>query len=339
MHSIVNGFSHQPTALVPLGTRCLAVIGLVLAVAGCAGGNAAAPTPADPTTASGPNGVVAAQISLPASELFGPVGGKGALWLRDVGSGDVFRIDPKRNKLAATIEIGPGCCLAVGEGAVWAAIPDTDELLRIDPGSNEVTARIGVGRLPQYASVAFGSVWVSNHLGGTVSRIDPKTNQVIANIQIATPPISGPRSLGPGGNHIWVGVPGLGEVVRIDPTSNSVSGALKIRGAGCHDLTTDATTLWLAGGCLDAGEPRTIWKIDTEHIQITATIEPGGNVGTPVLWKGQLWVLTARHLVSIDPTTDQVIEQAAIRGPGGAAVVDGTLWVSSISNVFRLRLT
>jgi YVTN family beta-propeller protein len=338
MRSIVRRPSHQSAALVAAATRFVTVLALMAAVAGCTGDNDAALTEAEPTTAAEPNSVVAAAVSLPTGDLFGPVAGEGALWLRHVGSGDVLRVDPKTNRLAATIEIGPGCCLSVGEGAVWAAIPETHELLRIEPASNQVTTRIGVGQLPQYSSIAFGSVWVSNHLGGTVSRIDPETNQVVANIQIATPPISGPRALGPGGNYMWVGVPGLGEVVRIDPTSNRVSGALKMRGAGCHDLTTDSTTLWLSGGCLDAGEPRTIWKIDTEQMQVTATIEPGGNVGTPVFWKGQLWVLTSHHLISVDPTTDQVSEQAAIRGPGWAAVLDGTLWVSSPPKLLRLHL-
>jgi hypothetical protein len=35
------------------------------------------------------------------------------------------------------------------------------------------------------------------------------------------------------------------------------------------------------------------------------------------------------HLVSIDKETNRVVEQAAIGGPGGAAVANGTLWVSN----------
>jgi hypothetical protein len=99
------------------------------------------------------------------SELFGPVAGEGALWLRDADSGKVFRLDPKKNKLAATLEIGDGCCLAVGEGAVWATIPQTRELLRIDPRRTR--------SLPASASVSSRSTRRScSHRAGspTISR-------------------------------------------------------------------------------------------------------------------------------------------------------------------------
>jgi hypothetical protein len=137
---------------------------------------------------------------------------------------------------------------------------------------------------------------------------------------------------------MWVGVAQRCEIVRIDSATNTVSGALPVPGAGCHDLATDNATLWLAGGCTDAVTPRTIWRIDTQQMKVAATIEPGGDVGAPVLWNGQLWMLTSQHLVSIHPETNRVEERAAIRGPGGATVADGTLWVSSPSKLLKLRL-
>jgi virginiamycin B lyase len=213
-----------------------------------------------------------------------------------------------------------------------------ERLQRIDPASNKVNAEIEVGELPESLAVGFGSVWVSNHRGGTVSRVNPTTNEVVAEVAVSPPGPGGPHFLGPGGDSMWVGVPMRGEVVRIDPATNQPSGAVQIPGAGCHDLATDGVTLWLAGGCLDAVTPRTIWKVNPQLMRIETTIEPGGNVGAPVFWNGQLWMLTEFHLVSIDPKTDEVVEQKAIRGPGVAAVADDTLWVSSGSKLLRLRL-
>lgn len=337
-HEYVAGVA--PRGLPSRLARLLAAT-LVLLSAGCT--TARTPqVPDHPTpTPSGTQSVVAAQVvlGLPASdELFGPVAGEGALWLRDVQTGKVFRIDPKKNQLAAIVNLEPGCCLAAGEGALWATGADTKHLLRIDPNSNKVTAKIGVGALPEGLAVAFGSVWVSNRHAGTVSRVDTKTNKLVASIDVTYPGPAGPNSVGRGGDFMWVGVSKSREIVRIDPRTNKVAGTLPIPGAGCHDLATYGTTLWLARGCVDAVRPTKIWKIDTRRMKVAATIEPGGDVGAPAFWRGQLWILTSRNLISIDGKTNRVVNRATIRGPGNAAVADGTLWVSSSSSILRLRV-
>ncbi len=313
--------------------RLLAIALVVVLSAGCGTANepeVAAPAPRE----------IAAVVMLPTvKELYRPVAGEGALWLRDVDTGTVFRIDPVKNVLVAQVSLGRGCCLAVGEGAVWATSVSTGELLRIDPVFNALTGRIRVGEYPEELAVAFGSVWVSNRHSGTVSRVDATTNRVIATVNVSSPGEAGPNSVGRGGDFMWVGVSKLGEIVRIDPVTNKASGALAIPGAGCHELATDGATLWLAGGCIDlVAAPRKIWKLDTRRMKVAATIEPGGDVGAPVIWRDQLWMLTGLHLVSIDKKTNRVVERAALQGPGGAAVADGTLWVTNRSNLLKLRL-
>ena len=316
----------------------LVAIALVLVTAGC--GTAQEPdlTGQSTNTPAGTESVVAAKVTLPAQELFGLVAGEGALWLRDVDSGSIFRVDPEKNELTATIDVGPGGGVAVGEGAVWATVTEAKQLLRIDPASNTVAAQIRVGEFPESVAVAFGSVWVSNHRGGTVSRVDPRTNKLIASVKVSPTGPAGPGTVGRGGDYVWVGVSSRGEVVRINPKTNKVSGALTIPGAGCHDLATSGAMLWLAGGCLDAVEPSKIWKVDTGQLKVASTIEPGGDVGAPTIWRGQLWMLTSLHLVSIDKKTDRVVEHATIQGPGGASVANGMLWVSDPSKLLRLRL-
>ena len=131
--------------------RLLAASVLVVVAAGCQGGNRAAPADTRAATADGTEQTVATELTLPAYELYGPVSGEGALWLRDVVTGKVFRVDAEKHALTVTIDIGPGCCLGVGEGAVWATVPDKKLLLplRIDPTSNTTTAQITLGELAE----------------------------------------------------------------------------------------------------------------------------------------------------------------------------------------------
>jgi hypothetical protein len=133
---------------------------LVILTAGCTAAREPI-VPDQPTAApSETQSAVAAQVvlGLPLNdELFGPVAGEGALWLRHVQTGRVFRIDPKKNQLAAIINLERGCCVAAGEGSLWATSVNRQRLLRIDPHSNKVTARIAVGDHPEGLAVAFGS--------------------------------------------------------------------------------------------------------------------------------------------------------------------------------------
>lgn len=102
---------------------------------------------------------------------------------------------------------------------------------------------------------------------------------------------------------MWVGMSKLGEIVRIDPATNKVSGALAMPGAGCHELATDGVTLWFAGGCIDlVAAPRKIWKLDTRRKKITATIAPGGDVGA----------LPAEHACRLVASLDRVEVDTAL---------------------------
>ena len=57
--------------------------------------------------------------------------------------------------------------------------PKVDSLQRIDPKTNKLVATIGgVGSNPTAIAVGAGNVWVGSQDDGTVSRVDPKTNAV-----------------------------------------------------------------------------------------------------------------------------------------------------------------
>lgn len=108
--------------------------------------------------------------------------GAGAVWAWDSSSALLTRIDPKTNRVAATItftgypgRLEGGRNVAVGAGAVWA-IAGNRTLLRIDPRTNMVTAALTFGRPIAHLGVSEGSVWVGCDCNSSfeIDRIDPR---------------------------------------------------------------------------------------------------------------------------------------------------------------------
>jgi virginiamycin B lyase len=101
--------------------------------------------------------------------------GEGAVWALNQGDGSVSKIDPKTNKVTATIEVGvpgEGGDIAAGEGSVWVTSFGFP-ISRIDPVTNKVVQQF-VGKGGDAIRVGLGSVWLSNLEAGTVWRLDPR---------------------------------------------------------------------------------------------------------------------------------------------------------------------
>ena len=117
---------------------------------------------------------VEATIAVGQKPRFLTVGG-GSVWTLNQGDGSVSRIDPKTNKVVATIEAGipgEGGEIAAGEGSVWATIFGIP-ITRIDPSTNKVVQQF-VGPGGDAIRVGRGFIWLSNLQQGNVWRLDPK---------------------------------------------------------------------------------------------------------------------------------------------------------------------
>jgi ABC-type branched-subunit amino acid transport system substrate-binding protein len=68
--------------------------------------------------------------------------------------------------------------IAVGGGRVWASAEGDGVVWRIDPGRDPVTRTIDVGVGVTFLAFGGGAIWTANYSDGTVSRIDAKTNDV-----------------------------------------------------------------------------------------------------------------------------------------------------------------
>jgi YVTN family beta-propeller protein len=133
--------------------------------------------------------------------LAGMAQGEGAVWvIGDAADRRLWRIDPRRHRIAATIALGfPPGGIAVGNGAVWVTDELGDRVVRIDPATNRAAAAIPVGRGAIGITTGAGSVWVADAVDHAVTRIDPVTNRVTATILVP----AGPRAVAVGEGSVW----------------------------------------------------------------------------------------------------------------------------------------
>jgi YVTN family beta-propeller protein len=104
--------------------------------------------------------------------------GEGGVWVLN-GDGTVSRVDPKTNKVAATITVGgetAGGDIAAGAGSVWVSLPGAP-IVRIDPRTNRAVQRF-TGEGGGAILVAHGSLWVSV-APQTTWRIDPRLVEAV----------------------------------------------------------------------------------------------------------------------------------------------------------------
>jgi YVTN family beta-propeller protein len=146
-------------------------------------------------------GTLVATVEVGDSPPFQLAAGEGAIWATT--SFGVLRVDPRRNRLAARVQLPfDPRDIAVGAGAVWIANGTGNSVWVLDPDTNRVVDRIPVGLEPVAIAVGAGTVWVANRRGGSVSRIDPRRGEVTATIEVGGRPED--VAVGPAG--VWAAV-------------------------------------------------------------------------------------------------------------------------------------
>jgi DNA-binding beta-propeller fold protein YncE len=271
----------------------------------------------------------------------------GSIWVSTHRATDLYRIDPKTNRIVATIDVGQVSCGLSGSGfgQIWVTpCQDTWTLVRVDARRNRV-----VGRLhPASLAIAFGagSAWFSRQTfgPGVIERVGPN-GHVTVRIRAG----SGPATVTFGGGRLWNVNGDDGTLDEINPANNRVVATVPFVPPQSYGyLLYFANRLWFSGGI--AGAPGT-WiaeydpksgKTSTLHIRGSALSQFGDQPAVSGL--GSLWVRTSNRTVSrIDPRTGRVraTYPADPDGGGGfAAVADGSLWVANFASdsVWRVRI-
>ena len=82
--------------------------------------------------------------------------------------------------------------------------PKVDSLQRIDPRTNKLVATIAAGAGADGIAAGHGAVFVASSVDQTVSRIDPKRNAIVKRVSAAGAPMSVALGRTPGGPVLWV---------------------------------------------------------------------------------------------------------------------------------------
>jgi len=338
-----------------------AMLGGLLAVAlafticaGCAG-EGATKTPTTPT-ATGPVQAVIRVGQRPGV----PVAGEGAVWVPNTADGSVSRIDPRTNRVVATLRIGdqPGfyhryceakwnvhafmgpsfhvrdcdlpSALAVGAGALWVLKNDDEQVLRINPASGQIVASIPIGFVPFEIAATDSAVWVGGYYDDTVVRIDPRTNQVVASLTVP----DGASGISAADGAVWVASSIAGKVSRIDPATNRVVATVALdcpaRCDGSVPLAIAATAdaIWVrtvGDGLMVRIDPYTNGVVTTTAV--TPSVGRDGQDHLAIL-AGSVWV-SGISLQRIDPQTNRVAGTVDVNATSANAGF-GSLWITDI---------
>jgi len=250
----------------------------------------------------------------------------GAVWVGSTSPDAVNRIDPRTNRLVATVALpGEPCAgLAVGFGALWVPLcGKTPRLARVDLASNAVTEIPGVGPPMGEGGIAASrdSVWLVIDKAGTLARIDP-----------ATPRIRQRVSLPPGSFNplyyrgvVWVTNAAGAAVTAVDAASGAVRATIPT-GPNPRFLAAGAGAIWT----LDQGDG-SLTEIDARSRRPIRTVALGtpGHGGDIKFGRGVVWTTMAHvPLTATDAATGKVLRQWVGQGGDSLAVSGGAIWLT-----------
>ncbi len=250
-----------------------------------------------------------------------------AVWVAAAKPFSVQRIDPKHNKLVATIPLSGEVCSgqAYGFGSLWVPVCGKNpSLVRIDVGINQISAEIPIPfASPEGGITTCGdSVWmVTDKRGTTLSRINPAANEVVRQIYLPAGSFNPLCSAG----IVWVTSTKLNVLTAVGASSGKVLDSIPV-GPGPRFLTAGGGSVWT----LNQGDG-SVTRVDAETMKVTATIPlgvpgPGGDIdyGANIVWVSMMDV----PLTAIDAKSNRAFRQWAGKGGDSLRFGFNCIWLT-----------
>jgi streptogramin lyase len=248
-----------------------------------------------------------------------------AVWVGSTGPFAVHRIDPKTNRLAASVQLpGEPCAgLVLGSGSLWVPMCTTPPSLgKVNLKTGRLVSSYTVGPAAAEGGVAYGaeSVWLIVNKSGDMARIEPDSGRVVSIYR--TPAGSYNPTFSDG--IIWVSHAEGAEVTGIDAATGKMT-ATVATGPNPRFLTSGAGAIWT----LNQGDG-SVSRVDvrSKHASTIALGTPGHG-GDITFGAGLIWTTMPKMPLSvIDVAAGKLMCQWA--GPGGDSlgVGHGAIWLT-----------
>jgi hypothetical protein len=325
---------------------------------GCAAGkleSLAAPAEPRLTTpllpAAAPLPAATARVHIPAPDWSGGgvALGPGAVWIPSDSA--TWRIEKTSLKTSGPFaRSSGGAFAAAGDGAVWVTDFDGSVVHRLDVQTGREEAKIAVPAPGNPTGIVAlpSAVWVGLHRGGVLTRIDPSTNGVTGSVVVGLVGTSGPIDLASGFGSIWVTVPNINSVVRVDPLRAEVTAFIPLPAdvSACGSIGFGTDAVWVSS-CFDG---KYIARIDPRTNRLRSVLDLGGLV-QDIATSGDVAYLVAGgdpdsspetpgRLIELraDDTVSRVFDLGAGFLSGGAAFDSGALWLVDFAHPLVLRV-
>src|SRR4051794_12820183 len=250
-------------------------------------------------------------INVPPVEPHGFAFDDDYIWVTDLGSPQVYRID-QRSGAWTTFNFGteadmtPAGDVTVGDGSVWLSRDQHDppEITRIDRQTGAVQAQVEV----TVFGLSYGADALWYWHGGFIGRIDPATNaSSFDDVELSNDSYLG--NIYFAGGDAWTDSTGTGKVYRVDQFGRYKTYDLE---PGIADMAPAADAMWVTNfntgelTGIDLGTGQADSKIRTGHA-VVAVASSGEEV-----------------MLAVTPTTNEVV--AALYGTVLTLGADGIPW-------------
>ena len=267
-----------------------------------------------------------------------------SVWLF-TGVGKVVRIDPATNTITASADLPRPTDafqgLSGNAAGLWVTDWDESLVLRLDPETLASVSETAVGAQPKGVLAAPSGLWIANTHGGSVTRIDPTGTTDSVSIPVGPTGPSGPNWLAKGLGSIWVDVPNIGTVVRINEATGAIEATIDVPAPAipCGGLSVGPDSVWVSS--CDGGN--LVTRIDPVTNTAVGTVDLRGRGYSFAMIDGRPWVsVDGGQLARIDPATntiDRVVTPGSgFLGGGDVVVAADSLWVVDYASNQVLRL-
>lgn len=141
---------------------------------------------------------------------------------------------------------------------------------------------------------------------------------MVARVHVGLPGSSGPQGIASGLGDIWVGIPNTGEVVRIDPVTNTVVARIVVPStmSPCGGIDVARTAVWVT----DCSEGHYVARIDPSTNTVSSILDVGGEAWGMTGAGDNAWLVAssnAGYLIELRP--NDTVARPSLSAPASPA--------------------